>query len=50
MYVFGGCPLHGTYLGDLTPLNLSSKWFGMFNFMHLFTYNIQLSDGRRFKT
>ncbi len=25
MYVFGGCTIHGTYLGDLTALNLSSK-------------------------
>jgi hypothetical protein len=28
MYVFGGLASRGTYLGDLTALNLSSKWFG----------------------
>ena len=50
MYVFGGLDHGGTILGDLTALNLSSKWFGLFELMHLFTYNIQLSDGPRFKT
>jgi hypothetical protein len=25
MYVFGGCTIDGTYLGDLTAFNLSSK-------------------------
>jgi hypothetical protein len=51
MYVFGRCSQNGIYLGDLTALNLSSKGFGMFDFMRRsFTYNIQLSDGSRFKT
>ena len=33
MYVFGGCTIYGTNLGDLTALNLSSKWFGTFTLM-----------------
>ena len=28
MYLFGGSNIDGTYLGDLTALNLSSKQFG----------------------
>jgi hypothetical protein len=51
MYVFGGFAFPDeTKLGDLTALNLSSKYFNMFNFMHSFTYNFQLSDGSSFKT
>ncbi len=33
MYVLGGTALGGTDLGDLTALNLSSKWFGTFSLM-----------------
>ncbi len=40
MYVFGGRAIDGSILGDLTTLNLSSKWFGMFSLMHSFKYNI----------
>ncbi len=36
MYVFGGEAIDGTNLGDLTALNLSSKWFGMFSLIHPF--------------
>jgi hypothetical protein len=50
MYVYGGGALDGTYLGDLTALNLTSKWFGILNFMRPFTYNIQLSDGSHLRT
>jgi hypothetical protein len=51
MYVFDGRTHDSTYLGDLTAFNLSSKWFGIFDLIRLFTtYNIQLSDGPRLKT
>ncbi len=33
IYVFGGHAIDGTSLGDLTALNLSSKWFVMFSLM-----------------
>ena len=36
MYVFGGHTIDGTDQGDLTTLNLSSKWFGMFSLMRSF--------------
>ncbi len=36
MYVFGGYAIDGTNLGDLTALNLSSKWFGVFSLMRSF--------------
>ncbi len=36
MYVFGGRVIDKTNLGDLTALNLSSKWFGMFSLMRSF--------------
>jgi hypothetical protein len=50
MYVYGGRAVGRTNLSDLTAFNLSSKQFSMFNFMRSFTYDIQLSDGSRFKT
>jgi len=38
MYVFGGKAIDGTTLGDLSALNLSSKWFGMFSPMRPFKW------------
>src|SRR6266403_333903 len=43
MYVFGGYAIDGTNLGDLTALNLSSKWFGVFSLMRSFKW-ISSSD------
>ncbi len=43
MYVFGGHAIDNTNLGDLTALNLSSKWFGMFSLMRSFKW-ISSSD------
>ncbi len=43
MYVFGGYTVAGFNLGDLTALNLSSKWFGMFSLMSSFKW-ISSSD------
>ncbi|SRR6266446_1312978 len=36
MYVFGGHTIGRTNVGDLTALNLSSKWFDMFSLMRSF--------------
>ncbi len=43
MYVFGGNAIDHTILGDLTALNLSSKWFGIFSLMNSFKW-ISSSD------